>query len=443
MALFDYLCQLYARFLPLRQRLIKLIVKNTIFRFTFFTINSIFARNHLLLFFDFEAKSLDNITANVSSPRISVPVIALSLYAIASGYLMSMIPLMLPHYGLESSLASWLASAFYAGLLLGALVVEPFVNRVGHRIAFVWCLVALMLTIIALPAMHIAEVWLVARFIAGAAVAGVFVVVESWLMHGDEKGRAKRLGIYMAALYGGTALGQLGIGYLGVSGGVPFIAIITLLLIASTVLIYGDSDQPSTQHSSSLSLKQVFKLNHAALLGCAVSGLTLGAIYGLMPIELELRGINHTDLGSLMALVVLGGMAVQPMVPWLSKFMGRTLLMAMFCLLGSAAIAMTLLQSGIMMLAASLFVLGMATFALYPIAINLGCDKLDENYIVSATQVMLFSYSIGSVSGPLIADWFMQRSQGLMGYLLVALLTTCLYMLMASMKTKRQWVAGE
>ncbi|MGL6026870.1 MAG: MFS transporter, partial [Vibrio sp.] len=52
--------------------------------------------------------------------RIAVPVLALTLYAIAAGYLMSLVPLMLPYYQLEASLASWLASGFYAGLLVGA-----------------------------------------------------------------------------------------------------------------------------------------------------------------------------------------------------------------------------------------------------------------------------------------------------------------------------------
>jgi hypothetical protein len=94
-------------------------------------------------------------------------------------------------------------------------------------------------------------------------------------------------------------------------------------------------------------------------------------------------------------------------------------------------------------LGAGLFVLGMAVFALYPVAINLGCDKLDASYIVSATQVMLFSYSVGSVAGPVLADWFMLGSQGLMGYLFATLLATCIYMLLASVKTKRQAVAGE
>lgn len=117
--------------------------------------------------------------------------------------------------------------------------------------------------------------------------------------------------------------------------------------------------------------------------------------------------------------------------------------MALFCLLGTAAIALTVFDDSLLVLGVSLFILGMATFALYPIAINLGCDKLDASYIVSATQVMLLSYSVGSVVGPVLADWFMQDRHGLMAYLFAILLATCLYMLIKSVKTKRQWVAGE
>ncbi|MGL6171652.1 MAG: MFS transporter [Vibrio sp.] len=375
--------------------------------------------------------------------RIAVPVLALTLYAIAAGYLMSLVPLMLPYYQLEASLASWLASGFYAGLLAGALVAEPVVNRLGHRYAFIGCLSLLQLSIIVMPLLPYTSVWLIARLVAGIAVAGIFVVVESWLLHGDEQGRAKRLGIYMVALYGGTALGQMAIGPLGVAGLLPFIAIIALLLIACLVLIYGHTDQPSTQQASSLSLQQMSKLSQPAMIGCLVSGLTLGAIYGLMPVELSQRGIAHSELGNLMALVILGGMAVQPLVPWLSQFLGRTLQMALFCLLGSAAIALTAVDNSLWALGVGLFVLGMATFALYPIAINLGCDKLAANYIVSATQVMLLSYSVGSVIGPLCADRFMQARHGLMDYLFAILLTTCLYMLINSVSNKRQWVAGE
>lgn len=386
---------------------------------------------------------MENTLHTAKSARISVPVIALSLYAVASGYLMSLIPLVLPHYGLESQLASWLASVFYAGLLLGAVAIEPLVHRFGHRNAFVICLSAFIATIIILPLVAHASVWLVARFIAGVAVAGVFVVVESWLLHGDERGRARRLGIYMASLYGGSSIGQLGIGYLGVEGHLPFVVIFVLLMLAVMVLMFGKSEQPHSEQPSRLSLKQISKISHAAMLGCMVSGLTIGAVYGLMPLELLHRGIAQDDLGTLMALVILGGMAVQPMVPWASKFLGRTLLMALFCLLGVGAIAITTLDHSLTTLAMAIFVLGMALFSLYPIAINLGCDKMEPSKIVAITQVMLFSYSIGSVVGPLLADGFMHTEQGLMGYLFTTLLATCLYMLIASVKTKRRWVAGK
>lgn len=385
---------------------------------------------------------MENTAFTPISPRVTVPVIALSLYAVASGYLMSLIPLMLGEYNISADYASWLASVFYVGLLIGAMFFERVVRSVGHRNAFVACLLAFSLTIIALPIFANGLVWLFARFIAGITVAGVFVIVESWLMSGDESSRAKRLSLYMLSLYGGSALGQFGIGVLGVSGSVPFIAITTLILIAVLVLMFIDCEQPNSHESTALSFKQIMKLNHAAIIGCIVSGLALGAIYGLMPLELVNRQISHQEIGTLMALVILGGMAVQPLVTMLNKYMSRTVLMAFFCLLGMFSIGLTFISTSNVVLAVSLFLIGAATFALYPIAINLGCAGLDERFIVSATQVMLFSYSIGSVAGPVLANSFMSQLHGLLGYLFATLVATCIYMLLAASKTKQHMAAG-
>ncbi|MFA0053150.1 MFS transporter [Vibrio echinoideorum] len=383
---------------------------------------------------------MDNIQPTT---RITVPVIALSFYAIASGYLMSSLPLMLSEYGLDSNLSSWLASAFYAGLLAGTLLIERAIARVGHKDAFVIALAIFIATILVLPLAPHQSVWLLARFVAGVSVAGIFVIVESWLMSGDESQRAKRLGVYMCSLYGGSAVGQLGIGYLGITGGVPFIAMFTLLFGAIIVLMYGQATAPQIHDAQSLSLKQISKLSHSALIGCIVSGLTLGSIYGLMPVELAQRNIAHQDIGGLMALVIMGGMAVQPMVTWLSHHIGQVLLMAMFCLLGVASIGVLTINHDFYVLGMSLFVLGMATFALYPIAINLGCRNLDPSYLVSVTQVMLLCYSVGSVAGPLVADSFMDSQAGLFTYLFTSLLATTIYMLIASLKRSPLQIAGE
>lgn len=70
-----------------------------------------------------------------------VPVLGLSFFAVASGFLMSLIPLSLKANGLPSTQAPWLASIFYLGLLIGAFTIQRIVAVNGHRAAFIAFLV--------------------------------------------------------------------------------------------------------------------------------------------------------------------------------------------------------------------------------------------------------------------------------------------------------------
>ena len=84
----------------------------------------------------------------------------------------------------------------------------------------------------------------------------------------------------------------------------------------------------------------------------------------------------------------------------------------------------------------------MSTFALYPVAITLACDNLDSSYIVAATQVMLFSYSIGSAMGPIAAGTFLGQYNGLVNFFFIVLLVTAIYMLIASLRRKASVLAN-
>ncbi len=361
-----------------------------------------------------------------------VPVIGLSFFAVASGFLMSLIPLSLADYNLAPELAHWLASIFYLGLLIGAFFIERVVARIGHRKAFIGFLAMLISTVLLQVAAPTAMVWLVARLIAGIAVAGVFVVVESWLlMASTPKARAKRLGIYMTSLYGGSAVGQLAIKPLGTEGPVPYLFVAGLLLVALMAPLLIKKGQPDGHQSQKLKLSELKNLSQPAVMGCLVSGLVLGPIYGLMPLY-----IAQTDAapktGLLMAVIILGGMAVQPLVSYLSPRMSKSLLMALFCLFGALSIAGVMSAEELPVLMISYLLLGACSFALYPIAITLACDKLDVSKIVSATEIMLLSYSFGSVLGPLFAAMFSDSAHGLPMYLGVCLFATCIYMLIKS-----------
>lgn len=390
-----------------------------------------------------ESTVVQQTTTCQKSSGMFVPVAGLTVFAIASGYLMSLIPLSLANFNIDSNYASWLASIYYLGLLIGSLMIEPIIAKIGHRIAFISFLTLLASTVAVLPLFPHKELWLFSRLIAGMAVAGIFVVVESWLLIGDSaKERAKRLGFYMTSLYGGTTIGQLAVGYFGVQGFVPFIVILVLLLIAILPPLFVKQGQPNSHGHQVLSLKQISRLSKPAIIGCITSGVVMGSIYGLMPLALKASSLSTNQVGVLMAAVILGGMVIQPIISKLSIVMSKTLLLALMSLLGVFAMGLTYLSSDYIMLVSALALLGMSAFALYPIAITLACDNLDSSYIVAATQVMLFSYSIGSALGPIGANSFMAEQNGLMDFFFIVLLATAIYMLIASLHRKPQVLAS-
>ncbi len=138
-----------------------------------------------------ESTVVQQTTTCHKSNGMLVPVAGLTVFAIASGYLMSLVPLSLANFNIDSSYASWLASIYYIGLLIGSLMIEPIIAKIGHRIAFISFLALLASTVAVLPLFPYKELWLFARLIAGMAVAGIFVVVESWLLIGDNAKRAR------------------------------------------------------------------------------------------------------------------------------------------------------------------------------------------------------------------------------------------------------------
>ncbi|MCG9745097.1 MFS transporter [Shewanella sp. Isolate8] len=376
-----------------------------------------------------------DVADNCKSNNPTAPVIGLSFFAVASGFLMSLIPLSLGNFGLSPDLAPWLASIFYLGLLLGALRVERLITKMGHRRAFVLFLTLLIASIVAMLLLPHAGIWLGARLLAGFAVAGVFVVVESWLLMANSvKARARRLGIYMAALYGGSALGQLAIGELGTQGVLPYLFVIILLMMAILAPVLIRSGEPAHQAQLRLSFAESASLSRPAIIGCLVSGLLLGPIYGLMPVYIDNQVDEPTQTGLLMAAIILGGMAVQPLISYLSPRMDKRLLMAMCTLVGLVGVVGAIETSALQLKAVSYFILGAASFALYPIAISLACDRLPSTKIVSATEVMLLCYSLGSVAGPLLALTLSDKRHGMMLYLAICLLSTCLYMLLKSVQ---------
>lgn len=355
---------------------------------------------------------------------IITPLLSLVILTVGSALLTTFLGLRLHSMGVNNLLIGGLSTAYYGGMVLGAFKLERIILRVGHIRAY--SAFASMLAVIAIMHGFYINIyfWLLLRFIAGIATAGLYIVIESWILSAtDSKNRGTSLALYMVALYVAQAAGQwlLNIGpqdtliLYCVAAVFSSLSVIPLSLTKMTAPVFGE---PET-----LSIKKMFSISPSGVTTCFASGLVLGSIYGLYPIFIQNIGYPVSMISMIMGLTILGGMLFQYPFGKLSDVVSRRYVIAALCIL-AVLLSLVLLivgKTNIYAIIGLSFFLGGSVFCLYPIGISHACDRIDNNQIVSATQTLLLAYGLGATVGPIIAPLFnyIDKDSGILIFIIV------------------------
>jgi len=229
----------------------------------------------------------------------------------------------------------------------------------------------------------------------------------------------------MVALYGGQTLSQFLLNIGDKQSIIPFCIVSLLATLSVVPLAMTKAITPEMSEPSTLKLGRLYRTSPTGVIGSLISGLILSAIYGLMPLFLGHAKLPVSVIANLMATIILGGMILQYPIGRLSDKFERRLMMIGVCLLTIVAsitfmIALHFHLKQLELLA--LFILGGATFTLYPLSISHACDHLNQEDIIAGTQGLLLIYSIGATLGPILAAFFMHSwlgTKGLIYYLIV------------------------
>lgn len=228
---------------------------------------------------------------------------------------------------------------------------------------------------------------------------------------GTLKTRGVLLASYMVVYYLGTVLGQLLIGWFP-SDMVVVVSEVCGLSVAGMIpLLFArlKSDAGSGELSPRVEIRPLLRRRSVVLgvAGCMISGVVLGTIYCLMPLFLKHQGMSHSSVGYWMALLIAAAILGQWPMGRLSDRYGRAFVMKCQSLLVIAACAGLMARGGLM--APSLVALGLAGFSLYPIAMAWGCEEASRDELVTMNQLLLLSYSVGTLAGPSLTSFLMQR----------------------------------
>lgn len=352
------------------------------------------------------------------------PLISLIILILGSSLMTTLLTVKLDRMGVASWLIGTASAAFYGGLVLGSFRIERFIARVGHIRAYA----AFASTLAVVSILHGLWVnpwgWLVLRFIGGYSTAGLFVVIESWLLgKSTVETRGQVLALYMTALYAAQASGQLLLNTSDINTLVPFCLIALLCALSVIPLSITYTDSPTLEEPSVLSFIKLYQISPSGVIASFASGLVLGAIYGLLPLTIGELTHSVSEIAWLMGLTIFGGMLLQYPIGHISDRFDRRQVLMITCWLTLATSLGLLILGGEhkLLFATLVFILGGFAFVLYPLAISHACDYLAAKDIVAATGGLLLAYGIGATAGPMIAPGFLHifGARGLFIYLIV------------------------
>ena len=344
--------------------------------------------------------------------------------------------------GYPNAMIGLMTSAYFFGFAIGTLRVGPIINRVGHIRSFAAFAAITSATMLSFLLILDPWAWVVLRIIMGAAIAGCFIIEESWLNNrATNQSRGVLLSIYMMIGYLASATGQqsLRIGDPGDFNVFLFAGILLVLAIVPVALTRATHPDPVSQPQ--LNLRRLFRISPTALSGCILGGAIVGSMWGLGPVYARELGFEVDQIATFMSIAVVGGLLFQlPVGRLTDRFDRRTVLLGV----SVAAIAPALVLSIGSSFNPLLLFLGIGCFGglvstIYPISIAYANDYLNPEDVVSASAGFVLAFAMGAVVGPLAASAMMSLV-GAGGLFLLTLfaLATLIGLILWRMRI-RQW----
>jgi MFS family permease len=325
---------------------------------------------------------------------------------LALGALNPLISLLLVQRGQPTPAIGLVLSCYFIGFLLGTQLAGRLVDRVGHIRSFaVFAALAadaaLMHALVAGPV-----AWAAFRVVSGFALAGVFLVAESWLNDkSDSAMRGRTFAAYLVVSWGASAVGPLAINFAQGEGNALFTVIAMGFATGLIPMALTRVGNPDIGHRSRFGVRRLVEVSPLGVVACFGSGLVNSAFYGMLPVYIERIGLSPAVLSVLLTTALGGGLLTQYPIGWAADRYGRRPVTLATILMG-LAFALAILAVGprsFPVLLALAFLFGGMTAPLYGLGVGQTNDYVAPKDFVAASGGLLFAWALGATTGPAAA----------------------------------------
>jgi MFS family permease len=366
---------------------------------------------------------------------VLIPIAALllsdALLLVGHGLLLTMLPIAAATAGFSDTQVALTGSAYFLGFVSGCLLTPFAVRRVGHIRSFAVLATSYSALVLVFPMLSAFVGWLLLRFLVGAAISGLYMIIESWL---NERATGENRGTLLS-IYTVINLLMMTVGQQMLNLRLPdpfyiFGLAAILLSVAIIPVSLTLTLAPAPIQNVKISLRRVWQLSHIGLIGAVVSGLVTGAFWSLGPLFAQMQGLETFQLTVFMSATVLGGATFQLPLGRLSDRMDRRSVIAAAAL-GGALVSMLMVvlpalfpQHGPWLLCVLAFFWGGMVMTQYAICLAHANDAAATDEFVMVGSGMLLTLGFCSAIGAPLASLTM-RYLGAPG--LFAFTASCLF----------------
>ncbi|WP_294643372.1 MFS transporter [uncultured Aureimonas sp.] len=304
-----------------------------------------------------------------------------------------------------------MGTSYAIGFTLGCVAMPAIVRSAGHVRTFS-ALASLLAIAILLHGMAIQPLaWIAVRGVAGFALAGSYMVIESWLnerVTNETRGRV--FSIYMVVSMVAMMAGQFAMPL--ADPALPDVFMLCAIFFALAVIPNALSRAPSPKALTQvrLDLRSLYRNSPAAVAGVFISGILSGAWVNMAPVLGQDIGLSTAEISTLLVATMAGGAVFQVPLGRLSDRIDRRYVLALSGAIGvgTALSALTLWSGGAYSLFAIAVVIGGVIYPTYSLAVAHANDIADPSDFVKISGGLLVLYGFGTMGGPMLAAWLIE-----------------------------------
>lgn len=330
---------------------------------------------------------------------------AIALVSLAGFGLSATIPLLsleLERMGVSSAMNGLNAAVAGIANILIAPVTPQLAGRFGVRRMIAGLILIDGVTVLLFPLLPGFWAWCLIRFAFGAALGALFILSEYWITAlAPPERRGLIMGIYASFLALGFAAGPVVLSQAGTSGWPPYLAVSALFLAALGPLALAPKAPPDLSHSSRMRLGPLVAAAPVATLAALVFGAVETGAFSQLPLYGLRIGLVEADAALLITWTVLGNLAFQIPIGWLSDRIDRRKVLFICALFGVVGCAlMPALERMPWPQAILLFLWGGITGAIYTVGLAHLGSRFSGADIAQANAAFVMLYSCGLIVGP-------------------------------------------